>query len=123
MKGGGHYGRMGLKRMNKKKEQCKERRKKMKVVNKLFYVFFPDFKITLWMKKFGYTPVGYVKEISINEDYEEIGLSCEFQHCIMHMPVRDPRKGSGCPVFDRKCPGGVMRADECRRLEDEHRRK
>lgn len=56
--------------------------------------------------------VGYALNFAPNLDFEEQGLTCEFEHCIENMPLRD-RSEDSCPMYGHDCPGGRRRIATC----------
>jgi hypothetical protein len=50
--------------------------------------------------------VGYSINFSLNSDYQNQGLTCEYEHCIEWMPLKEQPDEYSCPVFGHNCPGG-----------------
>jgi len=55
--------------------------------------------------------IGYSKDFRPNKDFAEMGLFCEFEHCIERMPL--VRGVKSCPVFGHDCPAGEKRSRNC----------
>ena len=64
-------------------------------------------------------PVGYSINFTPVENYEDHGLMCEWEHCIEHMPLADPKTDLSCPVFGHDCPGGKSLSLTCRSITEE----
>lgn len=63
--------------------------------------------------------VGYSIGFVPNENYEEQGLLCEWEHCIERMPLSGEITDLSCPVFGHDCPGGINKVLECnKRIQD-----
>jgi len=67
-------------------------------------------KQNLFQQKYGDVSLGYSKDISPNDKWREMGLQCEWEHCIEMMPCN---KHPVCPIFGHLCPGGEHQADKC----------
>jgi len=57
-------------------------------------------------------PPGYNKVVE-NPDWREMGLFCEWEHCIEMMLLRCHRDENSCPIFGHDCPGGPKRTRKC----------
>jgi hypothetical protein len=58
---------------------------------------------------------GYSFNLLPNENFEEQGYCCEFEHCIENMPFQDdPNSDLACPTFGHTCPGGLSFVERCR---------
>lgn len=63
--------------------------------------------------------VGYSIDFCKNENYEEHGLLCEWEHCIEWLPLTEKDTELSCPVFGHNCPGGETKVTECERTIDD----
>ncbi len=62
---------------------------------------------------------GYSINFQPNRDYEAQGLSCEWEHCIEHFPVREDPDDRTCPIWGHDCPGGIGTRMECQKSIDD----
>src|SRR5262249_30022358 len=58
--------------------------------------------------------LGYSIDFEPNEDWEDQGLICKYEHCIEHMPLRSDRWEGSCEIFGHDCPGGSDQVNQCR---------
>jgi hypothetical protein len=58
---------------------------------------------------------GYSINFQPNRDYEAQGLSCEWEHCIEHFPLREEPDDRTCPIWGHDCPGGIGTRMECKK--------
>ena len=56
---------------------------------------------------------GYSLDLSPNNDYENQGLFCEWEHCIEWMPLSKKDTELSCPVWGHNCPGGIEKISKC----------
>ena len=56
---------------------------------------------------------GYSIDISENNEFEEQGLLCEWEHCIELMPLEREQTKYSCPVFGHNCPGSEEKVSIC----------
>jgi len=61
--------------------------------------------------------VGYSINVNPNENFEEQGLFCEWEHCIEHFPLKEKRDDGSCHVFGHDCSGGLITSINCRENE------
>lgn len=57
--------------------------------------------------------LGYSINFTPNESADASGLTCEWEHCIEHLPLKRERDEESCPVFGHDCPGGASQALTC----------
>jgi hypothetical protein len=62
-------------------------------------------------EKYGSCSVGYSNDFTCNNEYEEMGLCCPYEHCIENCST--DTAPSSCPVFGHQCPGGALQAVAC----------
>ncbi len=65
--------------------------------------------------------LGYSLNLSPNDNWQEQGLTCRYEHCIERMPLRRERWPGSCPVFGHNCPGGISQVDKCMSEEEASR--
>jgi hypothetical protein len=63
--------------------------------------------------------LGYSINFQPNPEYEEQGLSCEWEHCVEHFPLREKRDDRSCHVFGHDCPGGIGIRAKCQKSVDD----
>lgn len=56
---------------------------------------------------------GYSIDFSINQNYEQHGLACEWEHCIELMPLTEDKTPNSCPLWGHNCPGGIDKISKC----------
>lgn len=56
---------------------------------------------------------GWSFDYSANPNYEEMGLPCQYAHCIRNRPALASGTREGCPVFGSSCPGGSEQVAWC----------
>ncbi len=57
--------------------------------------------------------IGYSINFFPNEEYENQGLFCEWEHCIEWMPLTEETTELSCPVWGHNCPGGIKLISSC----------
>ena len=62
--------------------------------------------------KYGDVCVGYSKNHEYNEDFEEMGLACPYEHCIETCELKE-NSPTSCSVFGHSCPGGLGQIISC----------
>jgi hypothetical protein len=63
--------------------------------------------------------IGYSTDYAPNEQWEEQGLLCRWEHCIENMPYLAEDNPLRCPLFGHCCPGGVQEAISCGKTIDD----
>jgi hypothetical protein len=63
--------------------------------------------------------IGYSKDFTPNESFEEQDLLCAYEHCIENQSLQDERDERSCPVFGHDCPGGELQVETCREVLEE----
>lgn len=61
-------------------------------------------QIELWVEKYGEVSIGYAEDFKPNDDFQKMGLVCQYEHCIENMTLEDSEMS--CPVFGHDCPIG-----------------
>lgn len=72
----------------------------------------------LYRAKYGDYDEGYSPEyLKANEQYQEMGLLCKYEHGIENMPLLPDENEGSCPVFGHQCPGGIIKVAGCHAYE------
>lgn len=64
-------------------------------------------------EKYGDISLGYSEDKSRNDDWEQMGLCCPYEHCIETCGL--DMFSDRCPMFGHNCPGGEDQVIECER--------
>lgn len=59
-------------------------------------------------------PIGYSIRVYPNNEFEEHGLFCEYEHCIEFFSLQEETNEGSCPMYGHDCPGSASQVAYCR---------